>query len=174
MIKRVLIGIGLAVTLLVGGLSAWSYMQEPEIGPLTPIVDRILVEKVAHRMTLLRGGEVVRRYDVALGRGGLGPKEREGDGRVPEGVYRITSRNSNSAYHPALRIGYPTADQARQAAAQGIDPGGDIMIHGQTRGLGWAGRMRGDWTAGCIAVTNAEMEEIWRLVPDGVPIEIRP
>jgi len=143
-------------------------------GTVTGSVDRILVEKEAHTLTLFRQGKVLKTYRVALGRGGPGPKLQAGDNRVPEGIYRIAGRNSHSAFHRALRVGYPTPEQIRQAQVRGVDPGGDIMIHGIRNGLGWLGSLqrRVDWTKGCIAVTDDEIEEIWRLVPDGTPIEI--
>jgi murein L,D-transpeptidase YafK len=121
-------------------------------------------------MLLLRGESVVRSYRIALGREPFGHKVQEGDGRTPEGSYLIDRRNPRSAYHLSLHISYPNeADRAR-AAALGIDPGGDIMIHGLSNGE----RKEGDWTRGCIAVTNEEMDEIWELVEDGTPIEINP
>ena len=91
-----------------------------------------------------------------------------------EGVYRIVGRNPHSAFHRALRVGYPTPEQVRQAQARGVDPGGDIMVHGIRNGLGWLGSLQRqvDWTKGCIAVTDGEIDEIWRLIPDGTPIEI--
>ena len=127
-------------------------------------------------MTLYHNGEAIRTYRVALGRGGLQAKERAGDDRVPEGTYRIAGRNAHSAFYRALRIGYPTPDQVRSAQARGIDPGGDIMIHGIRNGLGWVGALQHevDWTKGCVAVTDPEMDEIWRAVPDGTRVEIRP
>jgi murein L,D-transpeptidase YafK len=125
---------------------------------------------------LYRKGKVLKTYRVALGRGGLGPKVQAGDNRVPEGVYKIVSRNPKSAFHRALKVSYPTLDQTRQARAHGVDPGGDIMVHGIRNGLGWIGKLqrRVDWTKGCVAVTDREIEEIWRLVPDGTTIEIDP
>jgi murein L,D-transpeptidase YafK len=148
---------------------------QPVAGPIVGGVDRIVVDKSERRMVLLHEGRTVRRYKVALGRGGAGPKTREGDGKVPEGAYRIIGRNPRSAYHLSLRIDYPTPAQKRAAAAAGVDPGGDIMIHGIGNGLGAIGRTHRllDWTQGCIAVTDAEIEEIWQLVPDGTPIDIR-
>lgn len=139
-------------------------------------VDRIVVEKAAHRMTLYEGQRPIRSYRVSLGGGGLPPKTQEGDRRTPEGSYRISGRNPNSRYHLSLRINYPTPSQVAAARASGISPGGDIMIHGLPNGRGgvsalFAGR---DWTDGCIAVTNSEIEEIWRLTPDGATIQILP
>ena len=104
--------------------------------------DRIVVEKQAHTLTLLRQGKVLKTYRVALGRSGAGPKLQAGDNRVPEGVYRIVGRNPHSAFHRALRVGYPTPEQFRQAQAGGVDPGGDIMVHGIRNGLGWLGSLQ--------------------------------
>jgi murein L,D-transpeptidase YafK len=136
--------------------------------------DRIIVRKSQREMTLLREGVPLKTYQVALGRGEPGPKRREGDGRAPEGVYRISGRNPDSAYHLSLRISYPEPHDVAAARARGEPPGGDVMVHGIRNGLGWLGALhrRIDWTAGCIAVTNDEIEEIWRAVPDGIPIEI--
>lgn len=132
--------------------------------------DRIVVHKGRREMLLLRGNAILRTYRIALGRDPTGHKQREGDGRTPEGDYLIDRRNPRSRYHLGLHISYPNeADRARAAEA-GVDPGGDIMIHG----LKPDHPCRGDWTHGCIAVTNAEMEEIWSLVPDGTPIRIEP
>ena len=141
-----------------------------------PTADSILVVKHAHTLTLLRDGQPIKQYSVALGRGGLGPKQQAGDNRVPEGIYRIVSRNPHSAFYRALRVGYPTQQQTAAAHARGIDPGGDIMIHGIRNGLGWVGPAHRiiDWTKGCIAVTDPEMDQVWNAVPDGTPIEIRP
>ncbi len=142
----------------------------------THVIDKIMVYKAARKMTVYQDNKLLREFDVALGRGGLAPKERQGDGRVPEGLYLIDTRNPQSAFHLSLRINYPTPEQAHAAWAQGVDPGGDIMIHGLPNGRGWMGsdHRRVDWTDGCIAVTNEEIEWLWERVPDGTPIEIRP
>ncbi len=125
-------------------------------------------------MTVFAGDRQIRSFQVALGRGGLGPKEQQGDGRVPEGSYRIAGRNPQSAFHLSLRIGYPTPAQADAARINGVDPGSDIMIHGLPNGRGWLQERHRliDWTQGCIAVTNDEMDWPWQAVPDGTPIEI--
>ena len=127
-------------------------------------------------MELLAGGKVIRTYKVALGRGGLAPKEREGDERTPEGHYFIDSRNEHSGFYRALHISYPNAEDRRRAEQLGVAPGGAIMIHGIKNGFGWlsASHRTMDWTAGCIAVTDPEMDEVWKLVPVGTPVEIRP
>jgi len=138
-------------------------------------VDKVLIEKASHRLTLLSRGKPVRTYLVALGRAS-GPKERKGDRRTPEGLYQIDSRKADSSFHRALHITYPNAADQARARARGVDPGGDIMIHGIRNGLGWLGSLHRkiDWTQGCIAVTDGEIEEIWSLVDDGTPVEIRP
>lgn len=121
-------------------------------------------------MLLLLGNSLLRTYRVALGRDPIGHKECEGDGRTPEGRYTIDRRNPKSRYYLALHISYPNESDRARAAAQGLDPGGDIMIHGLKDGV----VHDDDWTQGCIAVTDAEMEEIWALVPEGTPISIEP
>ena len=138
--------------------------------------ERILVEKGARRLTLFCAGRKLKEYRVALGFSPVGPKQREGDGRTPEGKYTIDFHKSDSAFHRALHISYPDAADSARAAEAGVAPGGDIMIHGLPNGfsaLGPAHHLR-DWTAGCIAVTDSEIDEIWGSVADGTPIEIRP
>ena len=155
--------------------SAWNYRTgRCEAGVGGP-VDRIVVAKSARWMSAYRHGRVVREFQVALGRGGFGPKQQQGDGRVPEGVYRIINHNPRSAYHLSLRIGYPTPLQIAAARRRGINPGGDIMIHGLPNDQGTVGSRHTllDWTEGCIAVTNREIEWLYRNVPNGTPIEIR-
>jgi murein L,D-transpeptidase YafK len=163
-----------AVRLLVLALAA---LAPPCLGATPePQADRVLVEKQAHRLTLFHRGAVLRAYTVALGTGGLGRKERQGDRLVPEGEYTIDGRNAASAFHRALHVSYPNAEDRARARALGVSPGGDIMIHGIKNGYGWVGHrhLLRDWTLGCIAVTDEEIEEIWRLVPDGTLVEIRP
>jgi murein L,D-transpeptidase YafK len=153
---------------------AWNYRsgrcERAAAGP----VDFIRVDKSAHLMTVFRGGRVLREFRVALGSGGLAPKQRQGDQLVPEGRYRITARNSKSAYHLSLRIGYPTAEQLAAARSLGINPGGDIMIHGLPNHRSSIGSRHTtfDWTDGCIAVTNREIEWLYNAVADGTAVEI--
>ncbi len=149
-------------------------------GPLAPLpehltADSIVVDKSTHRMTLLKDGQALRTYRVALGQGGHEPKVREGDARTPEGTYFIDGRNPHSCCHLALHISYPSAADVVAARARGVKAGSDIEIHGLRRGLGFIGRWHRvmDWTRGCIAVTDSEMDEIWRVVPDGTPVVIR-
>ena len=128
-----------------------------------------MVSKKKREMTLLRGESVLRTYRIALGREPVGPKRREGDGRTPEGRYTIDRRNARSKYHLSLHISYPDAADVARAREAGVDAGGDIMIHGQRDGVV---RMEGDWTQGCIAVTDEEMDEIWGLVGEGTAVWI--
>jgi outer membrane protein assembly factor BamD (BamD/ComL family) len=138
--------------------------------------DRILIEKAERRLTLFTGGEVLKTYRIALGGNPVGPKERQGDNKTPEGIYTIDSRNRDSSYHLSLHISYPNEDDRRRARVMGVAPGGDIMIHGIKNGFAWVGDAHAevDWTRGCIAVTDQEIEEIERLVSDGTVVEIRP
>ena len=154
---------------------AWDY-RAGLCGPLPAgPVDRIMVDKSERMLTTYRGDQMVRAFRVALGSGGLAPKQRQGDGRVPEGSYRITFHNSASRYHRSLRIGYPTDEQRAAAQAAGINPGGDIMIHGLPNGMAAIAsrHLLRDWTEGCIAVTNREMDWLFTAVPDGTRIDIR-
>lgn len=138
--------------------------------------DSILILKKDHLLELLAGGKVIRTYHVALGRGGLAAKQREGDALTPEGHYLIDSRNAGSKYHRALHISYPNAEDRKRAAKRGVSPGGAVMIHGLPNYASWIGAAHRlyDWTLGCIAVTDPEIDEIWNLVPDGTPVEVRP
>jgi len=138
--------------------------------------DLVIVDKSERKLTLYRGGRALASYDVALGSNPVGHKQREGDGRTPEGKYVIDFRKRDSAFHRSLHITYPNSTDVRNARRRRVSPGGNIMIHGLPKGwgaIGSAHRLR-DWTLGCIAVTNEEIEEIWAAVPDGTRIEIRP
>lgn len=144
--------------------------------PAGTVADRVVIEKSARRLILYAHGEPLKYYRVALGRSPIGPKVRQGDNKTPEGLYAIDGHKKNSLYHLALHISYPNASDIARAKSLGVPPGGDIMIHGITNWLGWVGRLhrRFDWTRGCIAVTDWEIEEIWRVVPDGTVVEIKP
>ena len=138
--------------------------------------DKVVVAKGQRVLVLMSKENVLKTYHVALGKQPKGPKMREGDGKTPEGHYVIDRRNAKSRFHLALHISYPSVADVQNARKLGVSPGGDIMIHGLPSGWGWMGALhtKWDWTDGCIAVTNAEIEEIWRAVPNGTPIEIRP
>jgi len=138
-----------------------------------PQADLIVVDKSERTLVLYAAGRPVKVYrGLQLGDAPEGHKRFEGDERTPEGRYTIDTRNPASAYHLSLRISYPDAGDRAYATARGRSPGGEIFIHGQPNWLP-TGRLPGDWTDGCIAVSNAEIEELWRAVPDGTPIEIR-
>ena len=143
---------------------------------LPSTADQIIVNKSKHQLLLLSSGKVIRTYRVALGWHPVGPKKVQGDGKTPEGDFTISGRNPKSSYHLSLRISYPSDADVERGKREGIDPGGDIMIHGLPNGEENVGveHAEVDWTAGCIAVTDREIEEIWRLVPDGTPIRINP
>lgn len=139
---------------------------------------KVVVYKSERRMDLLdRHGRPIRSYQVSLGKNPVGDKQQQGDNRTPEGLYNIDWRNPGSAYHLSLRISYPNKNDQWRANRAGVNPGGDIFIHGLPNGKGWKrwkyNKSR-DWTNGCIAVYDDEMREIWNLVPDGTPILIKP
>jgi murein L,D-transpeptidase YafK len=135
--------------------------------------DFVLVDKSDRLLVVYREGQAIRAYrGIQFGAAPFGHKRFEGDERTPEGRYSIDTRNPQSAFHLSLRVSYPNDSDRAFAASYGRSPGGDIFIHGQPNALA-SGRMRGDWTDGCIALTNAEIEELWQIVPDGTPIEIR-
>jgi len=138
--------------------------------------DKILIEKSRRRLTLLWRESPVKSYRVVLGGEPVGKKQCAGDQRTPEGFYSITSRNAQSAYHRSLRVSYPNAEDLANARRLRCRPGGDIMIHGLPNGRGFIGAAHAltDWTLGCIAVTDPEIEEIWDAVPNGTVVEIRP
>jgi tetratricopeptide (TPR) repeat protein len=142
------------------------------IGP----VDRILIEKKARRLMLISKGEVLKTYKIALGGNPDGPKERQGDNKTPEGTYVIDSRNRESRYHLSLHISYPNERDKKRAKELGVSPGGNIMIHGIKNGFSQVGdsHTEVDWTKGCIAVTDEEIEEIAKLAPKGTIVEIMP
>jgi murein L,D-transpeptidase YafK len=139
-------------------------------------VDQVLVVKSRRTLTLLSHGNVLRTYKVALGGSRVGAKEQQGDHKTPEGRYILDRRNAKSRFYKSIHVSYPNEQDKQKASQRGIASGGDIMIHGLPNGFGWltASHRALDWTDGCVAVTNAEMDEIWKLVPDGTPIEIRP
>ena len=144
--------------------------------PAGTTIDRIVVEKSARRLSMFRDGNQIRTFRIALGQNPLDSKHEEGDMKTPEGIYKIDRRNPQSSFHLALHISYPSDEDNKRAATHGVSAGSDIMIHGIQNGRGWIGAFHRwkDWTAGCIAVTDEEIEELWRVTPDGTTIEIRP
>jgi len=165
----------LLVAICLGGTIVYAHYDWNRL-PQDTTVDRIVVEKSVRRLSVWRGNEKLKTYNVALGRCPVGPKEQEGDMKTPEGIYAIDYRNPRSDFHLALHISYPSAEDDARAATRGVGAGYDIMIHGLPHGHGWIGAFHRwkDWTAGCIALTDAEIEELWRVTPDGTLVEIRP
>lgn len=139
-------------------------------------VSQVRVLKEERLMELRDGDKIVRRYSIALGGDPVGHKRQEGDRRTPEGRYVLDWRNASSGYYRSIHISYPDAADKAAAAEAGVSPGGMVMIHGQPNGFGWMAwaLQMFDWTNGCIAVDNAAMAEIWKMVPNGTPIEILP
>ena len=140
------------------------------------IADSVLVEKSKHTLTLLKNGKSLATYHVVFGSNPVGHKEQEGDKKTPEGIYTLDSKNSNSSYFKAIHISYPNAQDLAKAKTRGVSAGGAVMIHGQKNGLGWASfaAQRINWTAGCIALSNEDMERVWKSVNVPTKIEIRP
>ncbi len=148
----------------------------PDGGEQAGKADKVVVYKSKRQMQLLRAGQVLRTYRIALGDSPVGHKKQEGDEKTPEGDYVLDWRNPNSLYYKSIHISYPNAQDRAQARRRGVSPGGDIMVHGMNGPVvlpdgtyKWK-----DWTNGCIAVTNAEMDEIWGMVKNGTPIQIHP
>lgn len=137
--------------------------------------DRLVIEKEKRLLHLYSGDRELRTYPISLGREPVGAKTREGDNKTPEGLYRVCEHKRDSSCHRALRVSYPGEKDLALAEQLGVEPGGNIMIHGLLNGLGWIGRAHRwvDWTAGCIAVTNLEMDELFEVVSSGATIEIR-
>jgi murein L,D-transpeptidase YafK len=159
--------------LAVGLISIWMTAQS---APPVLHADHVVVLKKERALELVSNGTVIKTYKIALGRDPIGPKSKQGDHKTPEGVYVLNSRNSHSKFYKSIHISYPSEHDRAVARQKGVSPGGDVFIHGLPNGYGAIGaahRLR-DWTDGCITVTNEEIDEIWKAVPDGTQIEIRP
>ena len=170
MIKKIGVFIGCALFLCMASLS----VNATELLK----ADRVLVKKAERKLVLLKDGEIFRDYDIALGDSPMGHKQFEGDERTPEGVYTLDWRNSKSKFYRSIHISYPNSDDQQFANTRGKSPGGMIMIHGQPNKStdpvsAWILDQM-DWTDGCIAVKNNEMDEIWAAIDNGTPIEIYP
>ncbi len=166
-----LLGLGIAL------LAYWWLERVPEPqkqARLNGQIDRILIEKSSRKLTLFQQGKPVREYRIALGFAPDGDKIRQGDGKTPLGIYSINRRNGRSKYTLSLGIDYPKPADVARAKASGYSPGGDIFIHGQPNNMPKGLMAKGDWTAGCIAVKNSEIREMWDVVPIGTEVEIRP
>jgi len=162
------------------GILAWNFVpgfiSSKEAFATLGKADKVVVIKSKRLLMLLNEGDILKIYRVSLGKQPNGHKIKAGDKRTPEGSYTLDSRNVESKFHLALHISYPNESDIRNAHKFGVRPGGDIMIHGLSDKMKKLGKLHrtSDWTDGCIAVTNSEIEEIWKLVPDGTPIEIKP
>jgi murein L,D-transpeptidase YafK len=166
-----------AIALACFTLGAAPALADIDVAALTPFkADRVVVFKAERKLLLMRGDQVLRVYRVALGRNATGHKIKSGDNRTPEGDYVLDSRLKDSQFYRALHISYPNWYDRNRAEFLGVPPGGAIMIHGQPNDVpkGYVGHPEIDWTNGCIAVTNGEMDEIWALVQDGTSINIYP
>jgi murein L,D-transpeptidase YafK len=161
----------LSLTLPVFSLQAFS----ENVPPLSASAraDKVLVLKSQRALLLMKGDEVLKRYIVSLGNP-VGPKIRQGDHKTPEGTYVLDRHNANSQFYRSIHISYPNTDDVARAKKLRVPAGGDLFIHGLPNDFRGHSDALGDWTEGCIAVSNAEMDEIWRMVADGTPIEIRP
>jgi murein L,D-transpeptidase YafK len=163
-------------SILALALFASAGLRADILSPHYEKADSLLIVKSERKLYLLKEGEVLRDFDIALGLMPEGHKQREGDFRTPEGRYYLDARNPNSDYFLSLHISYPNSQDIASARAQGVDPGGQIMIHGQpnepkyseSRYASW------DWTDGCVAVSNSDMVDLWLMTEEGTPIEIRP
>lgn len=144
----------------------------PTSSSATP--DKVVVLKGERKLLLLKGDQVLKTYTISLGANPLGPKTRQGDRKTPEGNYVLDRHNAHSQYHKSIHISYPNADDVARAKQLGIAPGGDLFIHGLPNDYKGPTDDPGDWTDGCIALTNHEIDEIWQAVPDGTPIQIKP
>ena len=163
----------LGLSLIMSGLLI---LSRPRPLPEDVTADRIIVEKSSRKLKLMKNGKTLKTYRIALGSNPIGHKQQQGDERTPEGVYVIDYRNPYSKFHLSLHVSYPNNNDRQRAWERGVSPGGDIMIHGGSadRGMFSHWIRPDDWTLGCIGVSNTEIEEIWRVVPDGTEIEIRP
>ena len=168
---------GLVLSLaLLPGLCAAGTTTEIAAAAAPQTADRIVIEKAKRRLSLYSHGQRLAQFVVALGHEPVGRKLCAGDNRTPEGVYFVSGRKEDSDFHRALRISYPSPEDRGRAELLGCPPGGDIMIHGLKEDWGKESRFHvlHDWTRGCVAVTNEEIEQIWRMVPDGAEVEIKP
>lgn len=169
--RRLLIALFAAVPLLGAG---WVLAEPTEPALVLPEIERIVVYKAERRMELWSGGALARTLTgIQLGDAPVGDKQFQGDEKTPEGLYTIDYGNPRSAYHLSLHIDYPRPEDVAFARSQGRSPGGQIFIHGQPNALP-TGRLPGDWTDGCIALSNEEIAALWEAVPHGTPIEILP
>ena len=153
-----------------------AFLLIPMVLNATEFSDKVLIEKSSQTLTLLKNGKVLKKYHVIFGANPEGHKQKQGDERTPEGNYTLDSKNSHSGFYKSIHISYPNKQDRERASKAHVNPGGDIMIHGQKNGFEWLSfaSQYFNWTDGCIAVKNSEMDEIWKAVRPVTPIEIKP
>ena len=163
-------------TVAVAAIFVFMATHEAVAGTEFPVADKVVVEKDDRKLHLMKDGVTFRSFDIALGMYPLGDKINEGDQKTPEGVYSLDARNPDSDFFLSIHVSYPNATDLREARSKGLDPGGQIMIHGQPNSPTYseAYYSKEDWTNGCIAVSNSDMIDIWLMTPANVQIEIRP
>lgn len=183
---RILLSASLVPLALTGCESASTWYRHKKAAPQKIVrqlpppairkIDRAVVEKGKHTLTVYSGNQVVASYRIALGREPVGAKNCEGDYKTPEGRYKIVGQNPNSRFYRSLLLDYPNANDIAVAKKLNCKPGGHVAIHGLENGFEWVGRTHSsvDWTNGCVAVTNQEMDHLWKLLPIGTPVEIHP
>ncbi len=169
--KKILV----SVVIILLGMITYNLLPEKEL-PKGANIDLIVIEKSKRKMMVYEKGELLKTYTISLGRNPIGAKEYEGDRKTPEGIYIINDKNPNSGYYKNLGVSYPNEYDIKHAKELGKPAGGDIKIHGLRNKTGIIGKFHRffDWTLGCIALTNEEMEEIYNATPIGTKIEIKP
>lgn len=166
--------LGIIILVIITGLGIYYFFPEKKLDTSKKI-DKILVLKSKRQLQVYSKGELIKTYKISLGRKPIGTKQFEDDDKTPEGQYIINDKNPNSGYHLNLGGSYPSASDIRFAKSKGKSPGGLIKIHGLKNGRGFIGKFHRffDWTHGCIAVTNKEVEELYLNIKIGTPIEIK-
>jgi len=151
-------------------------LKQLDLSPAEVMADLVILKKSTRKLYLMKEGKILKQYKVGLGGNPKGHKQQEGDSRTPEGRYILDWRNPESLYHLSLHVSYPNEEDTLRAKKNGVAAGSNIMIHGQPNEQGWAAKLiqKRDWTEGCIAVQNSEIEEIWKRVGENTPIDILP
>jgi murein L,D-transpeptidase YafK len=164
----------IVLALIIIGL-IYYFLPETKL-PADAKIDKLIVTKSQRTMEAYSNGQLIKTYKISLGQNPVGDKEYQGDKRTPEGEYKINDKNPNSGFHKNLGVSYPNAIDKREAERKGLDPGGEIKIHGLRNGIGFIGKFHRlfNWTAGCMAVTDNEIDELYSAVNLGTPIIIRP
>ncbi|MBB3106195.1 murein L,D-transpeptidase YafK [Psychrobacter luti] len=170
----IVIGLSLAIITSTSVIAAETTSENKQTMPKSMMIDKVFVDKSARTLQLLSDNEVIKSYHIALGGSPIGHKQQQGDKRTPTGSYTLDYKNEKSKFYRSIHVSYPNATDKDRAKSHGVSPGGDIMIHGQKNGFGHLATVsqQRDWTDGCIAVTNDEMDEIMAAVEIGTPIEI--